>query len=92
MESFLSNKYVETASVYEASYPLLNKQLAQAAQKIAGVKLIVSLPIISNNKTIGVLGIVLKEAEVGDVEKTIINNFCDLISSAISRFVIDKYE
>lgn len=83
VKSFQDNKISETNSVYEASYPLLSKELALIAQKVSGFELMMSLPLNYSNQKIGILGIVFDKKELSEIEKKTIINFANLIATTI---------
>jgi len=87
VRSFIEDNMIETKDVYDASYPLLIRELLSIAQKLANINLIIALPLKYNNKSIGVLGVVINRSEISDVDKSVSMNLINLISSTIYRFI-----
>lgn len=69
--------------LYTHTYPYFNNKIAKALQSISGMKLAISIPIIVEDKVLGILSAIWKENSLSKADELTLNSFADQIAIAI---------
>lgn len=90
--SHVNNHYVKaiessealfTKSLYDVSQPFLSENSSRLVQRLLGMKLALTIPLMARKKKLGVLGLIWKEENISDDDMSIVNTFANQISIAL---------
>lgn len=76
-------KPIFSDNLYEHTYPFLNEPIAGVLERLSGMKLAVSVPIMVKGKPIGVLSAIWQEAELSKENEITLYTFANQISTAV---------
>lgn len=83
--SYLQKKIITTGDMSEVISPVVPKNLADTMQKFMGMKLCITLPIIYQNRTLGVLMLTSTRDIANDEEMAMLRTFADQVGIAINN-------
>ena len=81
VQAIKDQKMVSSDSFYDSVTPALNKAVAFAIQKLAGIKSVICVPVYSEEKVIGVIDFILakKAEDVTDIEKEMMKSLANQV-------------
>jgi len=85
VKAFLEKKIFLTKRMSELVSPAVSEKLADTMQKFMGMELCVALPVIYQNKTLGVLMFTSTRKETSDEEMEMLKTFANQVSIAINN-------
>jgi signal transduction histidine kinase len=83
VKCLLEGKLIKSYKLYNLSYPLVDKTTSAILQKLMGMKIALSIPLITKDQKLGILSAVWKREIITPDEETIVMTFADQIGTAI---------
>lgn len=83
VRSVLEGRLLQTTDLYEFTQPFTNRTQARIMQAALDTELMIAVPLLLQNKAIGVLGASYKKKEITNDEISVLQTFANQISIAI---------
>lgn len=90
IKAIKSSQIVVSSEFYDSVRPALPQLVAKTIQKLAGIKAIMSVPVYTEEKVIGVIDFILKKApeEITDVEKEMMKSLADQVGIVYRNLIL----